>query len=143
MSSSYLGRWVDRASTRLRPLLLIIFVNRVILVACCILWLLLFLTTRPFLKKLLLAIILLLGMIEKASRMTNILSMEKDWIPVLANTEDRDYGLTHLNTAMRRIDVVCKFLAPLAILSVVALVQPAPAAIVIATVSAISVLLEA
>ena len=75
--------------------------------------------------------------------MTNILGMEKDWIPMLANTEDGDHGSIHLNTAMRRIDVMRKFLAPLAISSVVALVQPAPAAIVIATVSALGVLLEA
>ncbi|MCJ1270058.1 hypothetical protein MMC22_009952 [Lobaria immixta] len=78
ISSSALGRWVDAAPTRLRPLLLTIFANRITLVACCILWLFLLYTPRDALKKVMFVIILLLGMVEKASRMTNILSMERD-----------------------------------------------------------------
>lgn len=142
MSSSYLGRWVDRASTRLRPLLLTIFANRISLVVCCVLWLLLFSASQGAVRKALFAIILLLGMIEKASRMTNILSMERDWVPVLANEDETGYGLTHMNTAMRRIDIACKFVAPLAISSIVAVFEPMWSAVVIALVSSISVVVE-
>lgn len=81
-------------------------------------------------------------MVEKASRMTNILSMERDWVPILANTEDKGYGLTHMNTVMRRIDIACKFTAPLAISSVVAVMKPSWSAVVIAVTSAISVVVE-
>lgn len=44
--------------------------------------------------------------------------MEQDWVPILANANDdgtTPYTLTHLNTIMRRIDMLCKLLAPLAI----------------------------
>ena len=88
------------------------------------------------------AILLTLGMVEKASRMTNILSMERDWVPTLASADGEDYGLTHLNTVMRRIDIVCKFLAPLAISGLVAVVRSEPAAVVIAGVSSVSLALE-
>lgn len=74
--------------------------------------------------------------------MTNILSIERDWVPILANAEESDYGLTHLNTAMRRIDITCKFIAPLAISSVVAVVKPAKAAIMIMSISGLSVIAE-
>lgn len=81
-------------------------------------------------------------MVEKASRMTNILSMERDWIPILANTEGKSYDLTHMNTAMRRIDIACKFTAPLTVSTVVALLKPMRAATAIALVSSVSVVVE-
>ncbi|KAJ9602313.1 hypothetical protein H2200_013168 [Cladophialophora chaetospira] len=142
VSSSALGRWVDASPTRLRPLLLTILANRTTLVACCILWLLLFWTANESLRKVMFAGILVLGMVEKASRMANILSMERDWVPTLANVDDEDYSLTHMNTVMRRIDIGCKFLAPLAISGVVALINPAPAAMAIAIVSSTTLAVE-
>ena len=59
-------------------------------------------------------------MAEKLSRAANILSMERDWVPTLANpswnaTVKAPYNLTHLNTALRRIDLLCKLIAPLAV----------------------------
>lgn len=93
-------------------------------------------------RKFLFAILLLLGMVEKASRMTNILSMERDWVPILANTKGTSYDLTHMNTAMRRIDITCKFLAPLVISGVVASVEPTRAVVAIAIVSSVSLVVE-
>ena len=63
---------------------------------------------------------LILGMAEKLSRGANILSIERDWVPTLANPSvdakhQLDYDLTHLNTIMRRIDMLCKLIAPLAV----------------------------
>ncbi|KIX94121.1 uncharacterized protein Z520_10147 [Fonsecaea multimorphosa CBS 102226] len=142
VSSSAMGRWVDGAPTRLRPLLLTIFANRTTLVACCIMWLLLFSTPDETLRRVLFAAILALGMVEKASRMANILSMERDWVPTLANADGEDYSLTHMNTVMRRIDITCKFLAPPAISGVVALLDSVPAAMVIAIVSFTSLVPE-
>lgn len=81
-------------------------------------------------------------MVEKASRMTNILSMERDWIPILSNIEGTSYDLTHMNTAMRRVDITCKFLAPLVISSVVASVGPTRAVVAIALMSSVSLLVE-
>ena len=61
-----------------------------------------------------------LGMAKKLSRATNILCMERDWVPILASPcVDAlfltPYDLTHLNTVMRRIDMLCKVVAPLAV----------------------------
>ena len=80
-------------------------------------------------------------MAEKSSRMTNLLAMERDWVPTLA-PPDADtrkergmgrgtgYDLTHLNTVMRRIDMLCKLMAPLAISTFVSAVAPIKAAVV-------------
>ena len=61
-----------------------------------------------------------LGMAERLSRATNILCMERDWVPTLASpcvdaSFPTPYDLTHLNTVMRRIDMLCKLIAPLAV----------------------------
>ena len=143
VSSSAVGRWVDSAPTRLRPLLVTIFTNRTTLVACCILWILLFSTTDESAKRVMFAVILALGMVEKSSRMANILSMERDWVPTIASTDGDGYTLTHMNTVMRRIDIACKFLAPLAISGTVMLLDPVPAAAAMASVSSMSLVLEA
>ncbi|MCJ1269521.1 hypothetical protein MMC22_009413 [Lobaria immixta] len=118
-----------------------IFANRITLVACCILWLFLFSTPRDALKKVMFTIIMSLGMVEKASRTTNILSKEIDWVwvPILANANRKNYGLTHMNTIMRRMDLVYKFVVPLVISSLVALVKPALALVTTAAVGSVSV----
>lgn len=118
--SSALGRWVDGAPSRLRTLILTIVTNRIAVLVSCIIWLLILSLSGPTSKHVFFAIALVLGMVEKLSRGTNILSMERDWVPTLANpvcnnaTRTR-YDLTHLNTVMRRIDLLCKLVAPLAV----------------------------
>ena len=39
--------------------------------------------------------------------------MERDWVVTAAEPCGRPYDLTHLNSAMRRIDLICKLLAPI------------------------------
>ena len=83
-------------------------------------------------------------MVEKLSRGTNILSMERDWIPTLANplfdnATRIPYDLTHLNTVMRRIDLLCKLVAPLAVSTFIsALGSHRIAAVVVALISTLS-----
>ncbi|KAL8825515.1 MAG: hypothetical protein Q9191_004372 [Dirinaria sp. TL-2023a] len=115
--SSALGRWVNRAP-RLPALLQTITFNRVAVLVSCVTWFAILSLERDVYKKVWFAIALLLGMIEKLSRITNTLSMERDWVPLLANpcldrTQPVPYSLTHLNTVMRRIDMLCKLIAPL------------------------------
>lgn len=74
--------------------------------------------------------------------MTNILSMERDWVPTIADptleTGDR-YDLTHLHTVMRRIDQLCKLLAPLSISAFVSAVPSVKIAVAgVAIISMIS-----
>lgn len=130
--SSALGRWVDRAPSRLHTLLLTISINRITVVASCLIWFLILSSQVATHKHILFAFVLLLGMTEKNSRMTNILSIERDWVPTLAASAfETSFDLTHLNTVMRRIDMVCKFLAPLAISTFIFAVAPVKVAVCI------------
>ena len=117
---SALGRWVDRAPSRLRVLLLTIIINRIGILVSCIIWFAILSFGHPGPKRVFFAVALILGMVEKLSRGANILSMERDWVPTLANmsadgNHPVPYDLTHLNTTMRRIDMLCKLIAPLAV----------------------------
>jgi iron-regulated transporter 1 len=71
-------------------------------------------------KSFVFAIILVIGIIEYLSRRANVLSMERDWVPLLAppslptaNSEQRT--LAHVNSVMARIDIGCKLIAPIAV----------------------------
>ena len=107
-------------------------------------WLLLLSFQNLTYKHTLFGLALILGMIEKLSRITNILSMERDWVPAIANpcrdaTNSTIYSLTHLNTVMRRIDMLCKLIAPLAISSLMTAVKREELAILaVATTSILS-----
>lgn len=41
--------------------------------------------------------------------------MERDWVVVAADRDGMPYDLTNLNSSMRRIDLICKLLAPILI----------------------------
>ncbi|KAL8797267.1 MAG: hypothetical protein Q9195_000420 [Heterodermia aff. obscurata] len=115
--SSALGRWVNQAP-RLPALLRTITFNRVVVLVSCTAWFVILSLGNGVYKHIWFAVALLLGMIEKLSRITNTLSMEREWMPLLANpcpdgTQSISYDLTHLNTVMRRIDMLCKLIAPL------------------------------
>lgn len=141
--ASALGRWVDCTPSRLRVLLMTIIVNRISILVSCITWFVILSFSSPAPKQVFFAVALILGMVEKLSRGTNILSMERDWVPTLANTSvdakhPAPYDLTHLNTTMRRIDMLCKLIAPLAVSTFVSTVKSERIAIVV--LAAISVL---
>ncbi len=133
--ASALGRWVDHSSSRLRVLLTTIIINRISILVSCITWFVILSFSYSTPKRVFFAVALILGMVEKLSRGTNIISMERDWVPTLANTSvDAThrvlYDLTHLNTTMRRIDMLCKLIAPLAVSTFVSKVESEKLAIV-------------
>lgn len=67
------------------------------------------------------AIIVLADVFIKLGSIANGISIDRDWLPVLAPTsavasaDPVSYDLTHLNAVMRRINLICKLLAPLAV----------------------------
>ena len=67
------------------------------------------------LKGCLFALILLFGILENLSANGNMLSMERDWVVAAASPDGKPYDLTHLNSAIRRIDLICKLIAPILI----------------------------
>lgn len=64
------------------------------------------------------AAVLLLGVVERLSGVANMMSMERDWVVTVAAKEGGAYDLTRLNAVMRRIDLICKLVAPI-VLSVI------------------------
>ena len=137
--SSWIGNWIDRAPSRLKPLLLTITINRATVILACGVWIWIVndntlgtqlerpaerstnIPSSPptVLQVGLFAIAVSLGVLEKISGVGNILSMERDWVPVLSESPEcgttSSYTLTHLNATMRRIDLICKLFAPVAI----------------------------
>ena len=67
----------------------------------------------PGSRPLLTAILALLACLEKLCSIMNIIAIERDWVIVIA--ENFEYQLEVLNSQMRRIDLVCKLVGPLAI----------------------------
>ncbi|KAH0555615.1 hypothetical protein GP486_006440 [Trichoglossum hirsutum] len=153
--ASTLGRWVDRAPSRLQTLLTTITANRCTIVAACFCWNFIVGSGGPAASGLarrdwssrdddglepvakpadsigkapLFAIILVLGILEKLSRLANVLSIERDWVPTLApplleKDPSSPFSLTHLNAVMRRIDLICKLIAPLMISAFISFVN--------------------
>ncbi|CAF9941160.1 MAG: hypothetical protein ALECFALPRED_009014 [Alectoria fallacina] len=140
--ASSLGRWVDHAPSRLRTLLTTVSVNRVVVIAACVCWAVIINsdvhedvptstdpTTEPTdarplklhqWKDALFLLILALGILERLSRLANLVSIERDWVPtmVAAGVADKDhppYDLSRLNAVMSRIDLICKLGSPIAI----------------------------
>ncbi|KAK3616801.1 hypothetical protein LTR56_025704 [Elasticomyces elasticus] len=60
-----------------------------------------------------LTVLVAMGVVEKVCAVTTLISVERDWVVIIAGgDEDR---LRRLNSLMRRIDLFCKLMGPLAI----------------------------
>lgn len=138
--SASIGRWIDHAPNRLKTLLSTITANRLAVIAACVFWVFIvgrenadlherFLAAEPpgssisrpvtgIWKGGFFVAVLLLGVIEKLSGAANMMSMERDWVVTVAAPDGQAYDLTRLNAMMRRIDLICKLVAPI-VLSVI------------------------
>ncbi|KAF4630247.1 hypothetical protein G7Y89_g7893 [Cudoniella acicularis] len=134
--ASTVGRWVDKAPHRLKTLSSTITVNRVAVICASILW---FFIVEPgksdngahlesgfrgppitnVVKDGMFALILFLGILETLSASGNMLSMERDFIVTASDPDGGPYDLTHLNSIMRRIDLICKLIAPILISAII------------------------
>ncbi|KAK7757786.1 hypothetical protein SLS62_000164 [Diatrype stigma] len=140
--SSSIGRWVDRSPNRLRTLLSTIVCNRGSVVVGSFFWLLILsqedvlppphpteesggavfsLPSNRAVKAVGFALAVGCGIVERLSASGNLISMERDWVVTVAapSGQQQRYDLTHLNAAMRRIDLVCKLFAPIAVSAVI------------------------
>ncbi|KAF2489880.1 hypothetical protein BU16DRAFT_566978 [Lophium mytilinum] len=133
--ASAVGKWIDHAPSRLRTLLATIIINRSTIIVSCFAWFLIVggpstklhgrsspldqdssFELRGAPKHIVFAFGLGLGVIETLSRKANVISMERDWVPVLApETGAIHFTLTQVNATMARIDMICKVLAPIAV----------------------------
>ncbi|CAF9928579.1 hypothetical protein IMSHALPRED_007691 [Imshaugia aleurites] len=108
------GRWVDRGD-RLTAMRCSISGQRGAVVLSCLgFWAL---ATNvldfPGFRLFLIVCLILLACVEKLCSIMNVIAIERDWVVVLA--ESCRCGLEALNSQMRRIDLVCKLVGPLAI----------------------------
>ncbi|TVY93896.1 Solute carrier family 40 member [Lachnellula willkommii] len=71
--------------------------------------------TSSIIQDTMFCLILFLEVLETLSASGNMLSMERDFVVTAAGPDGQPYDLTHLNSVMRRIDLICKLIAPILI----------------------------
>jgi solute carrier family 40 (iron-regulated transporter), member 1 len=81
--------------------------------------------------------ILVFGIVENLSRKANLLSIERDWVPILApaiisEASTSQYDLAHVNATMARIDICCKLVAPIAVSGLSSMVSAKISVVVVA-----------
>ncbi|KAJ6105270.1 hypothetical protein N7523_010080 [Penicillium sp. IBT 18751x] len=106
------GHYID-VGNRLQVVRLSIVLQRLVVAASCVIFYLLAIDfpMKRVVKTCLLVILTLLACFEKLCSVLNLVSVEKDWVVVVAG---EDYGcLRTMNVQMRRIDLVCKLIGPL------------------------------
>jgi iron-regulated transporter 1 len=157
--SSSVGRWVDRSPDRLKTLMSSITLNRLTVITCCTIWIFIVQpspnpspsssdnvgqfpslpsTFSGLTRHVLFATILLLGIGENLSASGNMMSMERDWVVVAAAPDGSPRDTTHLNSAMRRIDLICKLIAPILISFIISATNTKIGVIVVAGMSTAS-----
>ncbi|KAK1757092.1 Ferroporti-1 [Echria macrotheca] len=109
------GSWIDHGD-RLTVVRTSIVAQRLaVILSCALLWVLDVqkesLTWEV--RNALFAAVVLLACIEKLGSMMNLIAVERDWLVVI--TEGNEHTRRVLNARMRRIDLLCKLLGPLAI----------------------------
>ncbi|KAH8808206.1 hypothetical protein F5884DRAFT_675419 [Xylogone sp. PMI_703] len=151
--SSTVGRAIDRAPNRLKTLLTTITVNRASVICASVFWFFIVQQNKydeslplfnndsglpPLVKGLFFSFILVMGILEALSGNANMLSMERDWVVAVAAPDGQVYDLTHLNSAMRRIDLVCKLVAPILISTIISMTSVKIGVLVVGGMSAAS-----
>lgn len=127
--SSAVGNWIDRSQSRLRPMLISIYLSHGAIVLSYLIWLLwpivpsdgyadelseAHVTAWTLSKVSLFGLIVFLDVVHDMSAIANRVSLERDWVPVLVGpiTPQVTYGLTQVNAVMKRLDLASKLVAP-------------------------------
>lgn len=113
LSASAVGHYID-SGERLKVIRdSIIFQRAAVVASCVIFWVML--TAKRLMPEwaiyLLLGIATFLACIEKCCTIMNTVSLERDWVVVIADRDE--VVLRNINSQMRRIDLFCKLLSPL------------------------------
>ncbi|KAK7418370.1 hypothetical protein QQX98_003990 [Neonectria punicea] len=109
--SSLVGQYIDRED-RLKVVRLSIVLQRTVVAASCIIFLILGRAqdASQGLRAGLLVFLVVLACVEKLAAMMNLVSVERDWVVVVA--KDDTTALRSMNSQMRRIDLACKLFGP-------------------------------
>ncbi|RSL68556.1 hypothetical protein CEP53_002525 [Fusarium sp. AF-6] len=109
--SSWVGQYIDRED-RLKTVRLSIVSQRLVVAISCAIFLVLgrVQNLSDGLRTGLLALLVLIACIEKLAAIMNLVSVERDWVVVVAQSDTA--ALRTMNSQMRRIDLICKLLGP-------------------------------
>lgn len=111
--SSHIGNLVD-STDRLTLIRRSIVWQRIPVAGSCGVFVLLAkLSPSGFITEMLFAVTVALACVEKLAAVGNTIAVERDWVVVIADSTTAD--LQALNATMRRIDLVCKLVAPVVI----------------------------
>lgn len=113
--SPQIGKYIDR-SNRLEVVHLSIVGQRLAVVVSCAAFLGLIIlkdTLSRFLSMALFLLLMFLACTEKLCAIMNTIAVERDWVVVIAL--ENEPLLREMNSQMRRIDLSCKLISPLAI----------------------------
>jgi iron-regulated transporter 1 len=138
--ASTVGQYIDR-SNRLVSIRASIILQRAAVSLSCVLFAFLLWQGQPsrLIFIVLFSIVVVLACVEKVAFVANTVSVERDWVPVIARSLDHDRSI--LNASMRRIDLISKLVAPV-VLSVVQTYSTTWAIVFTLLCSALSMLLE-
>jgi hypothetical protein len=107
------GRWIDRAD-RLAIVRTSIIGQRVaVAISCVLLWALLSQPLSNSVQNAVFAGSVLCACVEKLAASANLVAIERDWVVIV--TEGNEDARRMMNARMRRIDLFCKLLGPLAV----------------------------
>ncbi|BFZ62775.1 hypothetical protein YB2330_003885 [Saitoella coloradoensis] len=108
------GKYIDQTD-RLKVVRLSIGLQRIpVALSCLCLWILLTWPTRSSpITGVLVSALAVMACVEKVSSIMNTIAVERDWVVVIAGQHEP--SLQALNSQMRRMDLIAKLLAPLAI----------------------------
>ncbi|KAH7100387.1 iron-regulated transporter [Auriculariales sp. MPI-PUGE-AT-0066] len=109
-----IGRYIDTWN-RLQVVRLSIFAQRLVVTGSCIIFLAVLRgplgTNNASISSGVLVVLVLFACTEKLGAIMNLVSIERDWVVVIAGGEEA--LLRRLNSQMRRIDLFCKLAGPL------------------------------
>jgi iron-regulated transporter 1 len=143
---TFLGDFVDR-NPRMRVVWISLLVQNTLVCACSVALAVLFGLNMDicsdvplYLFALLTAIVIVLGASGNLATVVNTIAVEKDWVVVIAD-KNKDI-LASLNANMRRIDLICKLLAPAAAGAILQFTGPLTTTIVVASWNVVSFFAE-
>ncbi|KAF1985540.1 iron-regulated transporter [Aulographum hederae CBS 113979] len=106
------GQYID-SGNRLQVVRVSIVGQRIAVAVSCVIFLLLEISVCPIqsMKIGMLVLLTLLACVEKLCATLNTVSVERDWVVVIAQNEEA--VMRTMNAQMRRVDLLCKLLGPL------------------------------
>jgi iron-regulated transporter 1 len=139
--SPFIGQYIDRTDRLISIRFSIVGQRCAVICSCLLFWAMMEKADilPAWIDGLALTLLSVLACVEKLCATANTVSVERDWVVVIGNNDEA--YLQDMNTQMRRIDLFCKLIGPLAI-ALIDGFSPRTAVLVTLGLNAISMLAE-